>query len=226
MKKIILTGSEGFLGKTVAKHISGQENVELIPLDIQLGHDLCDEAFVKKFFSENKADYLINMFAMNDHVEKGKEQPNSLFDVSLQSIQQYFDINVSALFSVCREFAKNNTGAIINFSSIYGMVSPRNDMYGDKEKHIGYSISKGAVLQLTKHLAVHLAPDVRVNCVVPGGVEKDQSIEFQKLYAKNCPTKRMMKPDELNGLIDYLCSQNSSYLTGSIIPVDGGWTAW
>ncbi len=195
MKKIIVTGSEGYLGKIVTDHFECQPGIEVVPVDIQLGHDLCDEKFVKRFFLENKADYLINLFAMNDHIEDGKKQPSSLFEISLDALQKYIDINITALFSVCREFARNNNGGIINFTSIYGLVSPRNDMYGDDEKHIGYSITKGSVLQLTRHLAVHLAPDIRVNCVAPGGVEKDQSSEFKEAYAKNCPIKRMMKPE-------------------------------
>lgn len=226
MKTIIVTGSEGYLGKIVADHFNERSDVRLIPVDIQLGHDLSDETLVKDFFQTNKADYLVNLFAMNDHVEEDSKQVQSLFDVSLVSLQKYYSVNVSSLFSVCREFARHNKGGIVNFTSIYGMVSPRNDMYGDSEKHIGYSITKGAVIQMSRHLAVHLAPHVRVNCIGPGGVEKGQSNEFKELYAKNCPFGRMMKPEEVIGLVEFLCSDSSAYMTGAVIPIDGGWTAW
>jgi NAD(P)-dependent dehydrogenase (short-subunit alcohol dehydrogenase family) len=150
-----------------------------------------------------------------------------LFNVGLESIQEFLATNVLALFSVCREFARQpESRGIVNFSSTYGLVSPLPSLYERGEKHIGYSISKGAVIQLTRHLAVHLAPRVRVNCVVPGGVEHTQDEKFKSRYSEHVPLGRMMRPDELNGLIAFLCSDESTYVTGSIITVDGGWTAW
>ena len=106
------------------------------------------------------------------------------------------------------------------------MVSPIPHLYKDEGKHIGYSASKGAVIQLTKHLATHLAPRVRVNCVAPGGVDHKVDEEFIKKYSQHVPMKRMMNKNELNKLLEYLCSEDSSYMTGSIINVDGGWTTW
>jgi NAD(P)-dependent dehydrogenase (short-subunit alcohol dehydrogenase family) len=137
------------------------------------------------------------------------------------------DVNVISLFSVCREFARNNKkGTIVNFSSIYGVNSPRPDLYDGSHKEVGYCVSKSAVLNLTKYLAVHLAPNIKVNCVVPGGVLQSQSIKFVRKYSKLTPTGRMMRKDELNGLLDYLCSKKSSYVTGSAIMVDGGYTVY
>jgi len=99
-------------------------------------------------------------------------------------------------------------------------------MYIDGEKHIGYGVSKAGVIQLTKHLAVHLAPDIRVNCVVPGGVKFEQDENFIKRYSKYTPMGRMMNVNELTGILDFLCSEKSTYITGENIKVDGGWTAW
>jgi len=191
-----------------------------------LGHDLTDENFVKSWFKKNKAEYLINLFALNDHIDP-KIKRSTLFNISLDSFRKFLEVNVTALFSVCREFAKNKEAkGIVNFASTYGMVSPLPHIYRNGEKHIGYSASKGAVIQLSRHLAVHLAPRVRVNCLVPGGVEHKQGKQFIKNYSKHTPMSRMMKKDELNKLLEYLCSEDSSYMTGSIITIDGGWTAW
>ena len=135
-------------------------------------------------------------------------------------------VNSVALFSVCREFARNEEAkGIVNISSIYGIVSPLPFIYDDTEKHIGYSLSKAAVIQLTRHLATHLAPRMRVNCIVLGGVEDKQGSEFKTKYNSHVPMKRMMKRDEINGLIEYLCSDKSTYMTGSIVIIDGGWTS-
>ncbi|HWQ95963.1 MAG TPA: SDR family oxidoreductase [Candidatus Methylomirabilis sp.] len=223
-ERIIITGSEGLIGSSLASYL--EESYEIIKLSLRFGHDLTDEKFVKKWFSENNAEYLVNCFAINDHVTEG-EKNNTLFNVALDSINKMLMVNVVALFSVCREFAKSDTArGIINFSSIYGLVSPNPGIYKDTEKHIGYSISKGAVIQLTRHLAIHLAPGIRVNCIAPGGIEFNQSEEFKRKYSEHTPLKRMMRRDELNNLVEYLCSEKSSYMTGSILTIDGGWTVW
>ena len=222
--KIIITGSEGLLGKEITDHLKKEH--EVIGLDLVLGHDLTDENFVKDWFSKNKADSLVNCFAMNDHVEEGKTR-GTIFDLTLESFKKFLDINLTSLFSVCREFARNNdNGSIVNFSASTGIVSARPDLYNGGHKHPAYSISKAGVINLTKFLATHLAPKIRVNCIAPGGVEFDQDDEFKRAYAALTPMKRMMKKDELNELVEFMCSSGSSYMSGSTVVVDGGWTTW
>ncbi len=222
--KIIITGSEGLLGSKISQYLAKKH--EIIKLDLQLGHDLTDEFFVKKWFLENSADCIVNCFAFNDHVDKNGKR-NTLFDISLDSFSKFMEINLTALFSVCREFARNNkNGTIVNFSATTGIVSARPDLYDGGHKHIGYSVSKAGVINMTKFLATHLAPNIRVNCIAPGGAEFDQDDEFIKKYSALTPMKRMMKTDELNGIIEYLCTEKSSYVTGSVFVIDGGWTAW
>mgnify|MGYP004004106981 FL=1 len=223
-REFIITGSEGFLGKEISAYF--KKLGKLHKLDLSLGHDLTDENFVKDWFSKNHADYLINCFALNDNINK-KRKKNDLYNFSLKSFQDYLDVNIISLFSVCREFAKNNKkSSIVNFSSIYGSVSPNPSLYEKSHKDIGYSVSKAGVINMTKYLATHLAPNIRVNCVVPGGVSQKQDLLFKKKYSQLTPMKRMMKKNELNGLLDFLCSEKSSYMTGSIIFMDGGYTAW
>jgi len=223
MKKIIVTGSRGVIGSALTKYLK-KDNL-VFELDLALGHDLQNPSFVKKWFLKNKAEYLVNCFAINDHVQKDSQSSN-LLDVELSDLRHYIEVNVIALFSVCREFAKNQTSkGIVNFSSTYGIVSPLPELYENGEKHVGYSISKGAVIQLSRHLAVHLAPRVRVNCLVPGGVKNNQSKDFSVAYSSKTPLNRMMERNELNGIIALLCSNKSSYMTGSVITIDGGWTA-
>lgn len=222
--KIIVTGSEGLLGSEISQYLS--QKYKVLKLDLQLGHDLNDEDFVRKWFTENKADCLVNCFALNDHVEEGKPR-GTLYDVSLSSFSKFLEVNLTSLFSVCREFARNNSsGSIVNFSATTGIVSARPDLYKGGHKHPGYTVSKAGVINLTKFLATHFAPKIRVNCIAPGGVEFDQDKEFKEIYSSLTPMKRMMKKNELNRLIEFLCTSDSSYLTGSTIIVDGGWTAW
>jgi NAD(P)-dependent dehydrogenase (short-subunit alcohol dehydrogenase family) len=223
-KKVIITGSEGLIGSELSKYLS--KNFEILKLDLELGHDLTDESFVKEWFKNNNADCLVNCFAMNDHVEKNQKR-GTLFDITLESFSKILQVNLVSLFSVCREFARNNkSGSIINFSASTGIVSARPDLYNGAHKHTAYSVSKAGVINLTKFLSTHLAPNFRVNCVAPGGVEHNQDEEFKKEYSKLTPLGRMMKKEELNGIIEFLCSNKSSYVTGSTIVLDGGWTVW
>ena len=222
--KIIITGSEGLIGKQLQNHL--QKKHKILKLDISLGHDLTDEKFVKSWFKKNKADSIINCFAMNDHVDD-KRKKQTLFNITLDSFSKYLDVNLTALFSVCREFARNNkNGTIVNFSATTGIVSARPDLYNGSHKHVGYSVSKAGVINLTKYLATHLGPSIRVNCVAPGGVKFKQDSNFVKKYSKHTPLRRMMKKTELNSLVEYLSSDHSSYVTGSVMVIDGGWTIW
>ena len=223
-KKVIITGSEGLIGSELSKYLSS--NFQVSKLDLKLGHDLTDESFVKEWFKDNNADCLVNCFAMNDHVEKNQKRV-TLFDITLKSFSKILEVNLVSLFSVCREFARNNdSGSIINFSASTGIVSARPDLYDGAHKHTAYSVSKAGVINLTKFLATHLAPNFRVNCVAPGGIEHNQDEKFKEKYAKLTPLGRMMRKDELNGIIEFLCSDKSSYVTGSTIVLDGGWTTW
>ena len=225
MKQIIVTGSKGLIGTEVTGYLKSAGH-KIIECDLKLGHDLADEKFVKEWFKKNKADSLVNLFALNDHVDNSKEK-SDLFNISLESFGDYLRINLTCLFSVCREFARNNRkGAIVNFSSTYGITAPYPMIYKGSQKHIGYSVSKAGVIQMTKHLAVHLAPGIRVNCIAPGGVKHKQGRDFIKTYSENVPMKRMMDAKELDKILEYLCSDDSSYVTGSVFSVDGGWTAW
>jgi len=222
--KIAITGSEGLLGKTISKHL--EKNNKIFRLDLALGHDLTDEKFVKSWFKKNRINCLVNCFAINDHVEKNQKRP-TLFDISLESFTKILDVNLVSLFSVCREFSRNNKkGSIVNFSASTGIVSARPDLYDGGHKHIGYSVSKAGVINLTKFLAVHLAPNIRVNCIAPGGVLNNQENKFIKKYAELTPLNRMMKKNELNGIVDFLSSSQSSYTTGATFVIDGGWTTW
>jgi len=225
MLKIIVTGACGLIGSEVTKYLISRKN-KVVSCDYKLGHNLDNETFVKEWFKKNKADYLVNLFAINDHVDK-KRKMNNLFNISLFSFCNILNTNLTSLFSVCRQFAINNPkSGIINFASTYGMVSPYPELYPKSAKHIGYCVSKAGVIQMSRYLAVHLAPNIRVNCIVPGGILYHQGKDFVHKYSKKTPLGRMMNVQELNGIVELLCSEKSSYITGAVLNVDGGWAAW
>ena len=115
-ERMIITGSEGLIGASVSSYMKDLYKTKKISL--RFGHDLTDEIFVKEWFSQNKAEYLVNCFALNDHVYNNKEN-KTLFDVSLDSVSKYLLVNVVSMFSVCREFAKSQDAKGISKSLIY-----------------------------------------------------------------------------------------------------------
>ena len=132
--------------------------------------------------------------------------------------------------------AEAGRGSIINIGSIYGMLSPVQDIYAYKQEQTGvpfikpvaYSASKSGVYNLTRYMATYWArKGVRVNVLTPSGVFRDtQDAEFQKNYCARIPIGRMAQPDEYNGAMIFLASDASKYMTGSNLVIDGGWTAW
>lgn len=153
---------------------------------------------------------------------------------SVSSFRYSLDLNLVAPFVFGQEMAEQHlddqNGVMVLLGSIYGLVAPQRSLYeniqGVGEAPAGYSAAKGGVVALTRHLAAVLAPNVRVNSLVPGGLLRGQPAEFVRRYAERTPLGRMGTEDDLRGPLTFLCSGMSSYMTGQTIQVDGGWTIW
>lgn len=151
---------------------------------------------------------------------------------SIETWRRAFEVNLTAPFELCQGFAslmqKSRGASIINIASIYGHLGPDWRLYEGTEmgNPAAYSSSKGALIQFTKWLSTTLAPTVRANAVCPGGVRRDQPKEFIDGYESKTPLGRMAEGDDLRGIIGYLASDLSAYVTGQSISIDGGWSAW
>ena len=129
--------------------------------------------------------------------------------------------------------AEAKKGSIINISSIYGFVSPNQNLYEyrrakgeDFYKPVAYSASKSGIMNLTRYLAVYWAKyNVRVNTLTIAGVFNDQDDEFLESYTSQIPVGKMANENEYDGSVLFLVSEASSYMTGSNLIIDGGWTA-
>jgi NAD(P)-dependent dehydrogenase (short-subunit alcohol dehydrogenase family) len=89
-----------------------------------------------------------------------------------------------------------------------------------------YSVTKSGLIGLTRWLATTISPDVRVNAIAPGGIFRNQPDEFVKKYSSKTPLERMATEDDFRGIIQFLASDLSSYVTGQVISVDGGFGVW
>jgi 2-deoxy-D-gluconate 3-dehydrogenase len=155
----------------------------------------------------------------------------------LESWKAALDVNLTGMFLCCQAavkpmLAQGKKGSIINICSTYGLVAPDQRIYQREGKQasfkpVYYSVTKAGVLGLTRYLSAYYAgTDIRVNALTPGGVYNNHDDVFLKAYSARTVMGRMANKDEMNGALLFLASDASSYMTGSNLVVDGGWTAW
>lgn len=178
---------------------------------------------------------LVNNAAI-DIPPNAQQQETGPFETYPESSwQKLMEVNLKGTFICCQviggHMAKTGGGSIINISSIYGILSPDQRIYEYEEKPffkpVAYSVSKAGILNLTRYLATYWAKkSVRVNTLTLGGVFNYQDETFLKNYTNKVPLGRMANQDEYNGAIIFLASDASSYMTGSNLIIDGGWSAW
>ncbi|MBL6649575.1 MAG: SDR family oxidoreductase [Flavobacteriaceae bacterium] len=151
---------------------------------------------------------------------------------SIENWEESIKKNSSAFFIpsriVGKKMAKINSGSIINISSIYGINAPPMSIYENCDfiTEPDYPFLKAGCIGLSKYLSSYFAKNnVRVNVVAPGGVSNNQPIEFSNNYNNRVPMGRMANAEDIVGAVIFLASDASKYITGVVLPVDGGWTA-
>jgi NAD(P)-dependent dehydrogenase (short-subunit alcohol dehydrogenase family) len=151
---------------------------------------------------------------------------------SVETWRRAIEVNLTAVFHLCQGLSSSMTGAsgasIINVGSIYGEVGPDWSLYAgtSMSNPAAYGASKGGVIQLTRWLATTLAPKVRVNAISPGGIFRNQAPEFVRRYAQRTPLGRMATEQDFRGVVAFLASDMSGYVTGQNMMIDGGWGVW
>ncbi len=187
--------------------------------------DITDEALVQETFAGiDKLDVLVN--------NAGIGLVGGVEETSLHDFQKIFRINVEGLFLVTRAaipLLLSSQGAIVNIGSVAGLIGVK--------KRFAYCATKGAVVALTRQLAVDYPTQIRVNCICPGTVdtpfvegylEKYHKHEKEKVRAElnqRQPIGRLGRPEEIAHMALYLASPAASFVTGSVLAIDGGWTA-
>jgi NAD(P)-dependent dehydrogenase (short-subunit alcohol dehydrogenase family) len=173
-----------------------------------------------------RVDALVNNAVLRP-MKKGYRDEASVFAESMR-------VNATGLFVITRAFgdamADHASGSIINIGSIQGMIGPDPSIYERTEMsgwYPDYFYHKGAVINFTRFIASYYgAKGVRCNCVSPGGFQTpDHPEPFVQAYSERTFLGRLAGPTDLMGIIVFLASDASAYVTGTNIPVDGGYTA-
>ena len=166
--------------------------------------------------------------------EKGNQESytKGIQFAGLEDLRKRIDVNITSQLFIIKSIYKylDINSHILLFSSIYGVRSPDHRIYQKNFiKPLEYTTSKSAIIGLTKHLSVTLALEKkgRANCLILGGLRNEtQDENFQANYIDKVPLKRMLEKEDILNIYDFLNSDKSSYITGSSIAVDGGYTAW
>jgi gluconate 5-dehydrogenase len=255
-KVAIVTGSSGGLGlqmaeglaeagaslviasrrKDVCERICGdfrkKYGIEALPVKLDVTSEEDVRSAVEKTVARfGRIDILVN--------NVGKANVKETLETSMAEWKQIMDINVGSMFLCCREVGKHliekKYGKIINIASVYGMRGSdwRNYVKPEMVRELlSYSVSKGAVINLTRELAVNWARyNITVNTLTPGCFLTEETKKFCDDYTINklrdrFPLGRWGEDDDLKGAVVFLASNASKYVTGQNLIVDGGWSAW
>jgi NAD(P)-dependent dehydrogenase (short-subunit alcohol dehydrogenase family) len=205
--------------------------------------DVTDRASVQRALDDVAAEWgvphlLVNNAALDSPPDAPADEVGPFEDYPEESFDAVMDVNVKGTLLCCQAvggaMAREGRGSIVNVSSVLGLLSPVQDLYAFRRdqgerfvKPVAYSVSKSAVLNLTRYLATYWAKSgVRVNTLTLAGVWNDQPQEFLEAFAERSPMGRMLDAREALGAVVFLASDASSYVTGSNVVVDGGWSAW
>ena len=265
-KVIIVTGGLGQLGAQYVKtlHDRGAKvaalatRVDAARVDRVLGAikdsdrllcaevNITDKASINRVLDSIEAkwgvpDGLVNNAGVDTQPSAPPEVSGPFEECPEEVFREVVEVNLVGTFLMTQQVGKRmkqagKGGSIINVGSIYGVVSPVQDIYSYKKedtgipfvKPVAYSAAKSGLYNFTRYCATYWGRDgIRVNTLTLSGVERsDQDPRFQKNYTNRIPIGRMAKAHEYNGAVVFLLSDASVYMTGSNVVVDGGWTAW
>lgn len=250
-KTIIITGGTGFIGAHLCQQLINdghkiiclsrseekinilKENLKNTTLDNFFSYifDINNEEEIKKYVAKIKEEHH-EINALINNAFKTCEEGN-FYLVDKKQWLDALEVNTVTPFLLSRAFEKimPKYGSIINIGSIYGVTSTNLSIYEEKDDKLGnntvYGVSKAGLIHLTKYLATAFGEkQIRVNCVSYGGVRNLQRVDenFIERYSEKIPMKRMAELEDVDGIISFLISDKSRYITGENILVDGGWS--
>jgi len=239
-KIIIVTGGNGLLGSEIVSKILSEggtcinidlshetkENLSSIKCDITNPDSISNaiKLVIKKY---HRIDGLVN-----NAYPRTKDWGLKFEDIPFSSWQSNLDWQLNSYFFFAQQVSKyminQKAGSIVNMASIYGVVGPDFSIYNGTEMTTpaAYSAIKGGIINFSRYLASYLGPScVRVNAISPGGIFDNQNSTFVSNYCQKVPMRRMGFPSDISPAVSFLLSDDSSYITGQNLIIDGGWTA-
>jgi NAD(P)-dependent dehydrogenase (short-subunit alcohol dehydrogenase family) len=241
-KVIIVTGGAGLIGNSIIER-SKKDGGIIINAEISLDTNYDENIFHCDITSKTSIDELVEFVIskygkidglVNNAYPRTNDWGCKFEDIPYQSWKQNVDMQLNSTFylsqAVLKYMKKANYGSIVNIASIYGVVGNDFTLYEGfgGTSPAAYSAIKGGVINFSRYLASYYGKyNVRVNCVSPGGIidTKTQNPLFIEKYEEKSPLKRMGKPEEIAPSVSFLLSDESSFITGHNLIVDGGWTA-
>lgn len=206
--------------------------------------DVTDVDSIKTCLAESldrfgEIDILVNNAAIDakfDQENKEKNFSGRFEDYPLERIRKSVEVNMLGMIqvtqAVCRQMLKQGHGNIINVASSYSLVAPNQQLYDFGEgtqtfKPVDYVATKSFIPNFTRYLATLYARDnIRCNAIAPHGIFNGHDEKFLNNFSRLSPLGRMCEKSEINGAFLFLASDASSYITGTTLVLDGGWTAW
>lgn len=238
-KIIVVTGGSGLLGKKIIDFCKNEGgiviNLELsTSTNISSGEIQCDITNEESLM--RALSLILNTYNridgwVNNAYPRTNDWSNSFENIKYSSWSKNVDIQLNSTFLCCQLvleiMKKQKFGSVINMASIYGVMGPDFSVYEDTSMTMpaAYSAIKGGIINFTRYLASYFGPySIRINSVSPGGVFNNQEKTFVENYSRKVPLRRMALPEDIAPTVVFLLSDNSSYITGQNIIVDGGWT--
>ena len=238
---VVVADLRGGDAKECANEINAEGYAKAIAVETDVTDKFSVQQMVARTFAEfGRIDILVNNAALDPKFDTAHadKHTNSFEDYPLELWNQSLGVDLTGIF-LCAQAAGNvmleqHSGVIINICSTYGVVGPDQRLYERDDttlprtyKPITYSVTKSAVLGFTRYLATYWAgKNIRVNALTLGGVFNGHADEFVRRYSYRTPLGRMAERSEYCGALLFVASDASSYMTGSNLVVDGGWTAW
>lgn len=236
---IVLAEIQADAAEKLADEIQSKYPVDALGVETDISQESSVEALLSKVNQTfGRVDILVNNAALDPKFDPDHagDHTNRFEDFPLAMWQEALNVNVTGMFLCARAVAKPmllaGSGVIVNVSSIYGLVGPDQRLYqreGEPEqvKPVTYTVAKAAAVGLTRYLSTYFAgTGIRVNTLTPGGVFAGHDDEFVRRYAAKTVLGRMADRHEISQALLFLVSDASSYMTGTNLVVDGGWTAW
>jgi len=239
-KIIIITGGNGLLGKAMVSRIL-TEGAFCVNMDInhetnkdlsQVNCDITNQDSINHAIKLVVDTYSRIDGLVNNAYPRTKDWGNKFEDIQFDSWKKNVDMQMNSSFYMCQKVLEQmkiqKSGSVINITSIYGVVGNDFTVYEgtDGTSPAAYSAIKGGIINFTRYLASYFGKyNIRTNCVSPGGVFDHQHETFVTNYEKKVPMQRMGTPEDIAPSVAFLLSDDSKYITGQNIIVDGGWTA-